>query len=91
MLTNLNDKSVKIAGKTYNICLPQAGEIWSKSDDPNYTKFWAFLQQKAVSHVNHSDIWLASFLKRFLQVKQFHDAKWFDTRLPSFVIPKINI
>ena len=65
----------------------QAGEIWSKSDDPNYTKFWAFLQ-KAVSNVKHSDILLAPFWKRFLQVKQFHDAKVFNTRLPSFLIPK---
>ena len=52
--------------------LPQAGEIWSKSDDSNYIKFWAFLQ-KAVSHVNHSDISLAPFWKRW--VKQFHDER----------------
>ena len=55
-----------------------------------YTKFWAFLQ-KAVSHVNHSDISLAPFWKRFLRVKQFHDTKGFNTRLPSFVIPKIMV
>ena len=61
-----------------------------KTDDPNYTKFWAFLQ-KAVSHVKHSDISLVPFWKRFLQVKQFHDAKIFKTWLPSFVIPKITV
>ena len=38
-----------------------------------------------------SDISLAPFWKRFLQVKQFHDAKWFNTRFPSFVIPKITV
>ena len=70
--------------------MPQAGEIWSKSDDPNYTKFSAFLQ-KAVSHVKHSDISLPPFWERFLQVQQFHDAKVFNTRLPSFVIPKITV
>ena len=69
---------------------PQAGKIWSKSDDPNYTKFWASLQ-KAVSRVKHFEISLAPFWKRFLQLKQFHDAKVFNTRLQSFVIPKITI
>ena len=53
--------------------------------------FFFFFLQKAVSHVNHSDISLAPFWKRFLQVKQFHDAKGFNTRLPSFVIPKITV
>ena len=38
--------------------------------------FELFLQ-KAVSNVKHSDISLAPLLKRFLQVKQFHDAKVF--------------
>ena len=47
--------------------------------------------KKAVSNVKHSDISLAPFLKRFLQVKQFHDAKVFNTRLPYFVIPKITV
>ena len=46
---------------------------------------------KTVSHVKHPDISLAPFWKRFLQVKQFHDAKVFNTRLPSFVIPKITV
>ena len=55
-----------------------------------YTKFWAFLQ-KAVSNVKHSDISLAPIWKRFLRVKQFHDAKGFNTRLPSFVIQKIMV
>ena len=54
-------------------------------------KILSFFLQKAVSHVNHSDISLAPFWKRFLQVKQFHDAKGFNTRLPSFVIPKITV
>ena len=49
------------------------------------------LLQKAVSHVNHSDISLAPFWKRFLQVKQFHDTKGFNTRLLSFVILKIMV
>ena len=46
--------------------------------------------EKPFSHVKHSDMSLAPFWKRFLQVKQFHDAKVFNTRLPSFVIPKIT-
>ena len=70
--------------------IPQAGQIWSKLDDPKYTKFWAFLQ-KAVSHVKQSDILLAPFWERFLQVKQFYDAKVFNTRLPAFIIPKITV
>ena len=52
-------------------------------------KILSFLQ-KAVSHVKHSDISLAPFWRRFLQMKQFHDAKVFNTRLQSFVIPKIT-
>ena len=36
--------------------------------------FFFFFLQKAVSHVNHPDISLAPFWKRFLQVKQYHDA-----------------
>ena len=31
------------------------------------------------------------FLKEFLQLKQFHDAEVFNTRLPYFVIPKIAV
>ena len=31
------------------------------------------------------------FEKSFLQVKQLHDTKGFNTRLPSFVIPKITV
>ena len=53
--------------------------------------FFFFLMQKAVSHIYHSDISLAPFWKRFLQVKQFHDAKGFYTRLPSFVILKLTV
>ena len=53
--------------------------------------FEVFFLQKAVSHVNHSDISLAPFWKRFLQVKQFHDNNGFKTRLSSFVIPKITV
>ena len=51
--------------------------------------FELFLR-KAVSQVNHSDISLAPFWKRFLQVKQFHNAKGFNTRLPSLVIQKLR-
>ena len=54
-------------------------------------KILSLFLQKAVSHVYHSDISLAPFWKRFLQVIQFHDAKGFKTRLPSFVIPKIAV
>ena len=45
--------TVEVKNTNFNslLRLPQAGEIWSKSDDPNYTKFWAFLQ-KAVSMLN---------------------------------------
>ena len=78
-----------ICNSLITICLPQAGEIWSKSDDPNYTKFWAFLQ-KAVSNVKHSDISLAPFWKRFLQVKQFHDAKVFNTDFHLSLFQKLG-
>ena len=57
----------------------------------NVQNFEVFFLQKAVSQVKHSDISLAPFWKQFLEVKQFHDAKTFNTRLPSFVIPKITV
>ena len=40
-----------ICNSLITICLPQAGEIWSKSDDPNYTKFWAFFFYKKPFHM----------------------------------------
>ena len=32
---------------------PHAGEIWTKSYGPNYTKFWAFWQKKKKKMSNH--------------------------------------
>ena len=63
---------------------------WRNSIKIGWSKLYIILSflQKAVSHVKHSDISWAPFWKRFLQVKQFHDAKVVNTRLPSFVIPK---
>ena len=33
--------------------VPHASEIWTKSYGPNYTKFWAFWQEKTGFFKNH--------------------------------------
>ena len=69
---------------------PQEGEIRTKSDDPNYTKFGAF-RQKVVYHVNHFWNVVGAILKEFLKVKQLKNAKLWIKRLSSFIIPKITV
>ena len=59
--------------------LPQAGEIWTKSDDPNYIEYGAFWQKKekkTVYHVTIYDISLVPFWKRFLHVEQLMMLKY---------------
>ena len=56
------------------IYLPQAGELWTKLDDPNYIKFGAFWpkkkkKKKSFTVLTISDISLAPYWKRILQVK----------------------
>ena len=65
------------------IYLPQTGEIWTKLNDPKYTKFGAFWR-RAVYMLTISDILLEPFKKRFLQVKHLNIA---ITRFPFFILP----
>ena len=64
---------------------PQAGEILTKWDDSNYTKFGAF-RQKPVYHVNHFWQIIGVILKEVFAHETINDAKVFIIRIPSFII-----
>ena len=58
------------------------------------TQFFFFFfsfYKKPFHMLNILTVSLAPFWKRFLQVKQFHDAYVFNTRFLSFVFPKITL
>ena len=85
--------AIEVKNTICNSLITMLTTSWRNLIKIGWSKLYKILSffPKEVSHVNHSDISLAPFWKRFLQVKQFHDAKGFNTRLPSFVIPKITV
>ena len=55
------------------------------------TQNFELFDQKTRDFRTIFDKTLAPFLKTFLQLKQFFDAKLLISRLPSFSVPKITV
>ena len=71
------------------IFVPPAGEILTKSDDPNLaTQNFEFFDKHSVNHVNHFWRIVGSILKEILRLKQLIDGKTQIARLSPLIISK---
>ena len=70
--------------------MPQAGKFWTKSDDPNYTKFGSFWQ-KSGYYVNHFWYIVSAILKQVLHVKQIMMLKSIEHKASIFHYSKNTV